>query len=116
MIKALIYAQRRQTSFEQTLVDWGKKSKTTFMLDFTIADAFGIKAIYDTYNRAFREWKGNVEYMSELVMVLNHKIWDYYENHPTLGKVYDELWRKASEYCQTHFKGNELSYYYNFVD
>lgn len=112
----LIKAQRRQAGFEQTLKEWGKESKTTFMLDFSIADAFGIKAVYNTYNRAFAEWKTNVTYMAEFVVVLNHKIWEHYQTNPALGKVYDDLWRKADNYCREHFKGEELSYYYNFID
>ena len=49
--------------------------KTTLWMDFSIADRFGIAAVRDTFRRAFREWKGNTVYLTELVMVLNHKIW-----------------------------------------
>ena len=31
--------------------------KTTFWMDFTIADKFGIEAVKDTFKRAFSEWK-----------------------------------------------------------
>ena len=31
---------------------------TTFWQDFSIADAFGVAAIKDTFKRAFAEWKG----------------------------------------------------------
>lgn len=30
---------------------------TTFWSDFSIADAFGVNAVKDTYKRAFKEWK-----------------------------------------------------------
>lgn len=33
----------------------GYEPKTTFFSDFTIADAFGAKAVQDTFNRAFAE-------------------------------------------------------------
>ena len=56
----------------------GYETKTTFYDDFTIADRFGINAVKDTFKRAFEEWKTNVEYVTELVMVLNHKIWHHY--------------------------------------
>ncbi len=52
---------------------------TTFWQDFTIADKFGKDAVLDTYRRAFEEWKGDYRYLTELVMVLNHKIWEHYE-------------------------------------
>lgn len=52
----------------------GYKPMTTFWQDFSIADAFGIAAVVDTFKRAFKEWKDNYKYLTELVMVLNHKI------------------------------------------
>ena len=50
---------------------------TTFWSDFSIADRFGARAIKDTYERAFNEWKDNYQYLTELVMVLNWKIWQH---------------------------------------
>jgi hypothetical protein len=57
----------------------GYKPRTTFYEDFSIADHFGGPAIRDTYSRAFNAWKNNIEYMTELVMVLNWKIWEHYK-------------------------------------
>lgn len=54
----------------------GYKPRTTFYEDFSIADHFGCPAVRDTYCRAFNAWQNNIEYMTELVMVLNWKIWD----------------------------------------
>lgn len=34
----------------------GYEFKTTFWIDFTIADQFGLEAVKDTYERAFNEW------------------------------------------------------------
>ena len=31
--------------------------KTTFWEDFSLAERFGLSAIQDTFNRAFKEWK-----------------------------------------------------------
>lgn len=92
------------------------KMKTTFWNDFTIADYFGIDAIYDTYKRAFNEWKSDVEYLTELSLVLNWKIFDWYEKNESIAKVYDELWRKTDEYCMKHLKGKELDYYIRTTD
>ena len=57
----------------------GREPKTTFWRDFCIADMYGLKAIQDTYDRAFAEWKTNTEYITEFAVVLNHKIWYFYE-------------------------------------
>lgn len=57
----------------------GRKPQTTFWQDFSIADFYGLQAVEDTYKRAFAEWKTNTEYITEFCVVLNHKIWYFYE-------------------------------------
>lgn len=97
---------------------------TTFWEDFTIAEkSGGIPAIRDTYKRAFNEWKTNYKYLTELVMVLNHKIWQWYDGneddkglHTEIARCYNELWQKTAKYAETHLKGDELSYYYRITD
>lgn len=92
------------------------ETKTTFWQDFTIADRFGAAAVRDTFKRAFDEWKGNAVYLTELVMVLNHKIWQHYESRESLARVYDGLWRKADAYACENLKGADLSYYFRTTD
>ena len=96
---------------------FGYETKTTFWEDFTIADMFGEGAIKDTYKRAFREWKTNLVYVTELVMVLNWKLWQHYENNNKIySKLYDELWQKTHDWCLDNLKGDDLSYYLNTTD
>lgn len=45
---------------------------TTFWEDFSIAEKGGLSAIKDTYNSAL-QWKENIKYMAELLLVVNHK-------------------------------------------
>lgn len=105
-----------------TMHDWnienitGYKPCTTFYMDFDIADHFGASAIRETYKSAL-QWKSDVKYMTELVMVLNWKIWEHYErNNHTIAKLYDELWEKAQALCVKTFKGDDLMYYYATID
>ena len=35
----------------------GYEVKTKFWEDFSLAERFGLSAIQDTFNRAFKEWK-----------------------------------------------------------
>ena len=89
----------------------------TFWMDFTIADAFGVNAIKDTFNRAFKEWKGDYQMLTALVVILNHKIWQHYEaERHDIAKLYDSLWRQAEDYALTNLKGDELDYYYQITD
>ncbi len=95
----------------------GYEMQTTFWMDFSIADIYGIDAIKDTYNRSFNEWKSNHIYLTELSIVLNHKIWQHWENgNDEMGRLYDELWKKTDEYAIKHLKGKELEFYFNTTD
>lgn len=65
--------------------------KTTFWQDFTTAERFGVPAVQDTFNRAFREWRSNCIYLTEFVLVLNWKIWTWYNTEQKLtGKAAEE--------------------------
>lgn len=94
----------------------GYKPQTTFWSDFTIADHFGLGAISSTYKTAFESWKNDYIYLTELAMVLNWKIWQWYEKNDEYAKLYDALWRKADEYAVENLKGEELDYYYRTTD
>ena len=95
---------------------FGYETKTTFWDDFTIAETFGVAAVKDTYKRAFNEWKSNVVYLTELVMVLNWKIWYHYQNDDAMAKVYDALWREADEYAMDNLKDEDLAYFIRTTD
>lgn len=94
----------------------GYKPITTFYMDFSTADKFGIEAIIDTYNRAFKEWKNDYKYLTELVMVLNWKIMEHYGTNKEVAKLYQDLFYELDEYAIEHLKGNELEYYYDTTD
>ena len=94
----------------------GYEMTTTFMMDFSIADKFGIAAIKDTYKRAFEEWKDNYVYLTELVIVLNLKIWEWYEKNEDVAKVYNSLWEEADAYACENLKDDELSFFYRITD
>lgn len=94
----------------------GYAPKTTFYEDFSIADAFGISAVLDTYNRAFKHWRENIEYLTELTMVLNWKIWEYFESNRSLAKVYEGLWIKTTNWVYDNIKGKDLDYFIKTTD
>ena len=95
---------------------FGYKQITTFFEDFSIADNFGVNAIKDTYKRAFNDWHTNYKYLTELVMVLNWKIWEHHGHNDEYAKLYDELWRDTDEYACTNLKDDELRYFYRTTD
>lgn len=103
-------------TFKEFMKEVGYDLMTTFWEDFSIADKYGIAGVKDTYKRAFDEWKGNYKFFTELVIVLNHKIWQHCEINCELAALYDRLWREADEYAMNNFKGEELDYYYRVTD
>ena len=105
-----------------TLENWtieeetGYKPITTFYMDFSIADKFGLQAIQDTYNRAFEGWKSDYKYITELAMVLNWKCWRWYEVKDDYSRLYTELFHKLDEWIFNNLQGEELDYYIRITD
>ena len=94
-----------------------KRISSTFWQDFSIADMFGLHAIQDTYNRAFGEWKTNYKMLTELVVVLNHKIWQHHQlGNVEASKLYDRLWKEADAWGSEHLKGEELEHFLYVLD
>ena len=94
----------------------GYTMTTTFFEDFQIANIFGVEAVKDTYNRAFKEWKDNYVYLTELVIALNLMLWATYGKNDKLADTYNELWMKADEYACNNLKGDELAFFYRTTD
>lgn len=93
------------------------KCITTFWDDFAIADRFGIKAIKDTFKRAMAEWGKNYKYLTELVIVLNHRCWMHYEKgRQALSQLYADLYHEANNYAADTLQGEEYKYYFNIID
>lgn len=90
--------------------------QTTFWEDFSIADVFGEDAVKDTFKRAFAEWKDNYIYLTELVMVLNHKCWQHYGKNQGLSELYSELFYEAQDYAYENLADEELNYFYRITD
>ena len=91
--------------------------QTTFWLDFTIADKFGTEAVKDTFQRAFKEWKSNYIYLTELAIVTNWKCWEHYEKGDTeLSEMYSIYYYTVRYYAIKHLKGVELKYYLRTTD
>lgn len=116
-MNVFVYATRCERMFEGFLNSVGKTRKTTFFADLSIAEWCELtKGVRYTYKQVIKEWKDNVEYMSEFVVALNQKIWQHYEQNRKLAQVYNDLWLECDNFCREHFKGKELSYYYEYID
>lgn len=105
------------TFAEYQLQEFGYKCITTFWDDFAIADRFGIEAVKDTYKRVFKEWRRNYKYLTELVLVLNHRCWMHYENGKMeLSRLYADLYHEANDWAGENLNGEEYQYYFQITD
>lgn len=95
---------------------FGYTQITTFYMDFGLAEPFGKSAILDTYKRGLEYAKTDYKVLTELVMVLNWKIWEHYETNEELAEVYSDLWTTADQYAMDHLKGDELKYFLRTTD
>lgn len=101
----------------------GYEPKTTFWNDFSIADLYGPEAIADTFRRAFREWRDNMEYLTELALVLNHKGFFYHrdkeaKNSPLnlISELYFMMWEQVDDYARENLEGEDYEYYFRVTD
>ena len=107
---------------ETTVKDWnieamtGYKPKTTFYMDFSIADKFGKDAIIDTFNRAFKSWEHNVEYITELEMVMGWKSFEH--EGDGLCEVYSDFYYKLRDWVfeESGWDKDQMSYYLKTTD
>lgn len=107
---------------------------TTSWMDFCAAEWCEPKehgAIKKTYHQLMKYCKGNYKYLTELVIVLNWKIWFFYDysNYlkkngrdreaqwaETFGRLYNTLWEEADGYACNNLKGEALHYFYEMTD
>ena len=98
----------------------GYKPKTTFWEDFSIADAFGTKEVQDTFDRAFKEYKDDMVYATELAMVINWKQFQFADGgiiaKSDMAKLYQQLWFKIDKYIMNNWKDEKLAYYLKETD
>ena len=130
------YAAICEKNWESNLADMsGYERKYTFYSDFSIAEFCEVymkdtNAVKKTYNNVIKSWGSSIEAMSEIVMVLNHKIWSFYGNVDSsylkcgeawrnkFMEIYQTLYEKCVDFIYKKFEHNEkaMEYYYNVTD
>ena len=92
------------------------KFESSFWEEFSIAEVYGSEGVRDHWNLVFEQWKDNIKYLTELVLVLNIKIFIWYGVDDSIGLTYDELWKQTDGYALETLKGDDLHYYLHTTD
>lgn len=113
----LTYAAGCGAMFEKIMAECGYKPLTTYFSDFSIAEWFGEDSIKDTYKRAVAEHKNNVEWITEICMVLNHKSWQHSKDGVVdeIGKIYLDLYYELRD-AITGYEDDNDEYHQGFLD
>lgn len=90
--------------------------ESTFRQDFTNAEKHWTDAVIKLCSENFNKYKKDIKNLTELVLVMNWKIWERYEENVEIAQVYDKLWRDLDERCCNNLKGEDAKYYYKKTD
>jgi hypothetical protein len=113
MTKSLSKILLERMSLEKML---NYKFESSFWEEFSIAEDYGPEGIHHHYDIVFEQYKDNLKYLTELVLVLNIKIFIWYGVDDTIGKMYDQLWKETDSYALETLKGDDLHYYLSTLD
>lgn len=115
-----------ERNFEMNLREDYKRI-TTYTSDFSIAEwcvpVEGMQAIASTLRNALTNWRDNVEWFAEILLVVNLKSWEHAaRGNNEYGKMYSELFYMVQAlYFDWFDKDNKqhdkaMEYYYDYVD
>ena len=94
--------------------------QTTFMQDFAAIEDLGEVEINELAEKLFQLWKDDIVHLTELIMVINHRSWYWYNVNDELCTIYTELYYKYDEKAINYLerKGNEdnLRYFFRTLD
>ena len=120
------YGMWCERNFEANLRD-DYERKTTYTSDFSIAEwcvpVEGMRAIASTLRNALTNWRDDVEFFAEIIIVLNMKAWEHAaRGNRQYAEMYSELYLDAKCLYFDWFDkdnkqhGEAMDYYYDYVD
>ena len=123
---ALMYGAWCERNFEINLREDYKRI-TTYTSDFSIAEwcvpVDGMNAIADTLRNALTNWRDNVEWFAEILLVVNLKSLEHAaRGNNEYGKMYSELFYMVQALYFDWFDesnpkhADAMTYYYDYVD
>lgn len=120
------YARWCEYNFERNLRE-DYERKTTYTSDFSIAEwcvpVEGMQAIASTLRNALTNWRDDIEFFAEIIIVLNLKAWEHSaRGNRQYAEMYSELYLDAKYLYFDWFDSDNkkhdeaMDYYYQYVD
>lgn len=115
-----------ERNFEMNLRE-DYERKTTYTSDFSIAEwcvpVEGMNAIASTLRNALQNWRDDIKFFAEIVIVLNMKAWEHHaRGNQNYSQMYSELYLMAKDLYFDWFDSDNkqhdkaIEYYYDYVD
>lgn len=103
--------------FEEFSKIKGYKPLTTYWSEFSIAEKDEPEKVIELYHEKIKETTGDYKALTELVLVLNQKLWESFENNNnSRARLYQKLWNRAVTHAFDTLEGEELDYYIQTTD
>jgi len=126
IMSPFVYGAWCERNFEMNLRE-DYKRQTTFTSDFSIAEwcvgIEGMKAISETLKNAIMNFRDDIKFFAELIIVVNMKSWEHAaRGNNNYGAMYSEVYYMVKDlyfdwFDESHKKHDEaIEYYYDFVD
>ncbi len=115
------------------MTDW--RPQYTFYSDFGIAEFCEVymrdrNAVLSTYRNVIKNWASDYKALTEIILVLNHKIWAFYNRVDSgymkvsnqiadyFAKLYNKLYEQAIAEFFKRYENNTTAtdYYYRVTD
>ena len=95
--------------------------KELFWNQFDAVEPLGEMDIKAMANELFEQYKDQIESLTTLVMVINHKSWDHYSHaNDELCSIYTDLYydyyEKAIDYLEQNKDEDAISYFVRTLD
>ena len=94
---------------------------TNYWEQFSLQELFGPSACDDAYYNCLNTAKNDYKKLTELVMVIGEKMWQWYDNksdknHIEKFEYYEKLYNKAYDYAEENLNEEELKYFHKYAD
>ena len=94
---------------------------TTLWEQFEEEEYKGMGEVNELIESSFEHYKNDIACLTELIMIINHKSWYWYEQgNNKAARFYSELYHKFDErainYIETNMDDKAMSYYFKTLD